>query len=354
MVALSFACAHKQLLPQPSCNSVNSQLPKLGRFSDDKIVARWGDVNVTYGQILEKAGGEIRTSKNKYLSGLYEKEMETLNAIVSEKLLRKDAEDNSVSFDVYMNQLRQSAGEVNQEIIQKFYEANRSRIKQDYETVRPEIAKYLTQEKQKEVITEKLERLYADARVELLLDEPDLLPFNFELASRPQKGAKEPLVTVVEFSDFECPYCRIAANDLERRLKKFGEQIALVFMHYPLSFHKNAMPAAVASECAHQQGAFWAFHDKVFEEQSELANIDYAKLAADLALDVDKFATCFKDPATKEVVQRDMAQGMQAGVRGTPSVFLNGIKSNRGVPSDDELQQLIDQIKLRQKLKGQE
>ena len=347
-----FACAHQTPVSNKACETIETKNQTIGRFDNKKIVARWGNKTVSYGQIISKAGGEMRTDKNKFLTSLYEKEMETLNAIVSEELLRKAAAEKSLSYKDYMNELRQSAGEVDTEVVKRFYEANRSRINQDYEVVRGEIAKYLRQEKQKEIITEKLERLYADAKVELLLDEPNLLPFDFDLSNRPSKGAKTPLVTIVEFSDFECPYCRLAANDLERRVKKFGEQVSLVFMHYPLSFHKNAMPAAIASECANQQKAFWSFHDQLFEKQEKLAEVDYSKLAIELGLNSEKFELCLQSPQAQENVRKDMAQGMKAGVRGTPSVFLNGIVSSRGVPSDDELRELIDRAALKLKIQG--
>ena len=348
------ACAHQKPLPKQACVSTDSSNLKVGRFSAEEVVARWNGDTVTYGQIIAKAGGEMRTAKNKFLSSVYEKELETLNAIVSEKLLRKEAEENSLTFKEYMNQLKLSAKEVDEEVIKRFYEANRSRINEEFETVRGEIAKYLQQQMQKEAVTEKLESLYADAKVELLLNEPALLPFDFDLSNRPQKGAEDPLVTIVEFSDFECPYCRIAANDLNRRVKKFGDQVRLVFMHYPLSFHKNAMPASIASECANQQGAFWPFHDKVFEEQSNLAAVDYLKMATELGLDAEKFEVCRQSPDTEKLVRQDMSQGVKAGVRGTPSVFINGIASSRGVPSEEELRQLIDRAILQRKLENKQ
>ena len=345
-----FACAHHPPVSSEVCETVETENQSVGRFDHKKIVARWGTETVSYGQIIAKSGGEMRTAKNKFLTSLYEKEMETLNEIVSEELLRKAAAERSLSFEDYMKELRQSAEEIDADVVKRFYEANRSRINEDYEVVRGEIAKYLRQEKQKEIITEKLERLYADAKVELLLEEPNLLSFDFDLLGRPSKGAKDPLVTIVEFSDFECPYCRIAANDLERRVKKFGEQVSLVFMHYPLSFHKNAMPAAIASECANQQKAFWPFHDKLFEQQEKLVAIDYATLAGELGLNTEKFELCLQSPQTKENVRNDMAQGVKAGVRGTPSIFINGIVSSRGVPSDTELRELIDRAALKRKI----
>ncbi|MFT5429539.1 MAG: protein-disulfide isomerase [Myxococcota bacterium] len=105
-----------------------------------------------------------------------------------------------------------------------------------------------------------------------------------------------------------------------------GSRVKVVFKHFPLSFHKEAKPASVASIAAHRQGKFWEFHDKCFANQKALTNANFEKWAGELGLDMAKFKADIADPAVTKIVDRDMAECRAAGVRGTPSVYLNGRK----------------------------
>lgn len=106
----------------------------------------------------------------------------------------------------------------------------------------------------------------------------------------------------------------------------YGDDAAVVFKHFPLSFHKEAMPAAEASMAANEQGKFWEFQDKVFENQKELTAENFEKWAGEIGLDVAKFKASIASGKWKEKIQRDMAEGNKAGVRGTPSLYINGRK----------------------------
>ena len=132
-------------------------------------------------------------------------------------------------------------------------------------------------------------------------------------------------VVVVEYSDFQCPFCERHHPTLQQLKDEYGDRIAWVYRHFPLSFHPEAMPAAIASECADNQGKFWEYADALFANQSSLSASYYPQLAALLGLDVGKFNTCLTDPATKAIVQADQAGGSAAGVNGTPATFINGV-----------------------------
>jgi protein-disulfide isomerase len=138
------------------------------------------------------------------------------------------------------------------------------------------------------------------------------------------RGDKNAKVLIVEYSDFECPYCKRANPTVEQVSTTYGKDVALVFRHFPLSFHANAKPAAIASECAAAQGKFWEYHDILFEKSPALTADNLVQYATDLKLDVDKFKTCIKDPKTATIVDGDFAQGQSEGVQGTPAFFING------------------------------
>ena len=131
-------------------------------------------------------------------------------------------------------------------------------------------------------------------------------------------------VTIVEFSDFECPYCGAAAPLLERLLEELEGDVRLVFMHYPLSGHEHAFEAAKASIAAGRQGKFWEMHDLLFANQTALTASDLARYAASLDLDLDRFRGDLEDPEVAQAVQAQKDEGRRLGVSSTPTLFVNG------------------------------
>lgn len=136
---------------------------------------------------------------------------------------------------------------------------------------------------------------------------------------------KKAEVVIVEYSDFQCPFCERHHPTLEQIADEYGDKVAWVYRHFPLSFHPEAGPSAIASECANKQGKFWEYADKLFENQSLLGAAYYPQLADELGLDVDDFNTCLTDPEMRTIVQNDQAGGAAAGVNGTPATFINGV-----------------------------
>lgn len=138
--------------------------------------------------------------------------------------------------------------------------------------------------------------------------------------------AAKALVTIVEISDFECPFCSRAANTVAEVEKAYGDKVRLVFKHHPLPFHKNARPAHAASIAAGKQGKFWEFHDKAFANQQGLTDENFVTWAKEIGLDVDKFNADRKDAALDKIISEDMEMAGTVGIRGTPGFFINGRK----------------------------
>ncbi|MSP93135.1 MAG: thioredoxin, partial [Myxococcales bacterium] len=134
------------------------------------------------------------------------------------------------------------------------------------------------------------------------------------------------LVTVVEFSDFQCPFCSRGANAVTEVEKLYGDKVRVVFKHTPLPFHEQARPAHLASIAAGRQGKFWEFHDKAFANQQGLTEENFAAWAKELGLDAAKFDKDRKDPAANQQMEDDMALGQSVGIRGTPGFMINGRK----------------------------
>lgn len=155
---------------------------------------------------------------------------------------------------------------------------------------------------------------------------PKLLgdPVAISTAGSPFQGPQNAPITLVEFSDFQCPYCWKAAAQLDAVLKAFPTQVKLVFRQFPLETHSQAALAAAAAIAAHKQGKFWPLHNLLFANRQDLSKPNIAKLAAKAGLDMKRFEEDWPSKPTLEAVMRDMQDGEKAGVSGTPSVYING------------------------------
>lgn len=156
------------------------------------------------------------------------------------------------------------------------------------------------------------------------------------------RGNKDAKVVLVEYSDFECPYCGRHHPTMKKIFEKYGDKIAWVYRHFPLSFHPQSTPAALASECASEQGKFWEYMDGLFSNQASLGDVYYNKLASDLGLDAKKFSDCYASQKYKDRVNKDYTQGQTDGVEGTPATFINGVLVSGAVP-EAQLSSIIDQ-----------
>ena len=145
-------------------------------------------------------------------------------------------------------------------------------------------------------------------------------------------GPPDAPVTLIEFSDFQCPYCRRVQGVLKRLMTAYHGQLKLVFRDFPLrQIHPEAQKAAEAAQCANDQGQFWPYHDRLFAT-TDLAVEDLKQYAAEMGLDVEQFNTCLDSEKYRQEVQGDIDDALAAGVNATPSFFVNGLPINGAVP----------------------
>ena len=151
-------------------------------------------------------------------------------------------------------------------------------------------------------------------------------PVDVSVDDDPSIGAADAPVTIVEFSDFQCPYCaRFQSETLPQIIQNYGDRVRFVYRDFPLtSLHANALKAAEASECADDQGAYWKYHDLLFQNQSALDDASLKNYAATLGLDTTAFNQCLDSDEKMSEVQKDYQDGITAGVQGTPAFFVNG------------------------------
>jgi len=148
--------------------------------------------------------------------------------------------------------------------------------------------------------------------------------YRAEIEGAPVKGAMDALVTIVEFSDFQCPFCAQVEPTIKKILAEYKGQVRVVWRDLPLAFHANAKPAAIAARAANQQGKFWPMHDILLKNQENLDAADLEKYAKAIGLNMTKFKAALQDKKLQDAVEADAAMADRIGARGTPSFYVNG------------------------------
>jgi protein-disulfide isomerase len=207
---------------------------------------------------------------------------------------------------------------------QDFYNKNKERINGDFTQLKYQIIQYL-QETETERLTGALaERLRNGASVQTFITPPTPPVFKVATDDQPEKGNPNASVTVVEFTDYQCPSCAAAQPALERLIKEYGERVHFVIRDFPLQMHPEARKAAEAAEAAREQGKYWDFTAIMFRNQSALKPEQLKQYAQVLGLDRTKFDSALDTGRFADKVDRDLFDGQRLGISGTPSFFVNG------------------------------
>lgn len=220
--------------------------------------------------------------------------------------------------------------------VDAFYAANKSEQAPPLELVRGQVEEAMIKERSQATYDALLEELRKAAKVETKL--PDIRPPAYELGAADHTatfGPADAKVRIVEFSDFECPYCSRAAEAVTAVKKRFGDQVQFSYRHFPLSFHPVARPAAELSQCALEQDKFWEVHDQLFDNQHALSVEGLRTMAQDAGLDMGKLDECLASGRAGQQVDRDLAKGQEIGVRGTPSFYIDGRPFDGGTSPED-------------------
>ncbi|MGH9961012.1 MAG: DsbA family protein, partial [Pyrinomonadaceae bacterium] len=171
------------------------------------------------------------------------------------------------------------------------------------------------------------------SRIDWFLEEPTLA-MNSLSEFGPATGPKNAAVTIVEFSDFECPYCRNSQSTIKELLSQFPQDVRLVFRHLPLQMHAQAFPSAQAAYCAGEQDRFWQYHDALFA-LNQLSRDSLEKIATDIGLNMDRFNTCLASDASRAAVRKDVEEARRLGINSTPTFIVNGKLVRGAIPFAD-------------------
>ncbi len=265
---------------------------------------------------------------------------EKLQELVGKRVLELEAETRGISAKELYEEATADVPPPTEQEIDQVYETNKSRFNQPKEQVIPRIETFLKQKKSREAFVAYVEKLAKKYDVQYHL-EP--LRFSVSTEGSPTRGPADAPVTIIEFSDFQCPYCAQAHGTIQKIVDKYGAKIRLVFRQFPLTnIHHNAQEAAEASLCAADQGKFWEMYDALFADQSKLAGPQLKETAKTLGLDEQAFDSCLDSHKFATEVTADVSDGVVAGVSGTPAFFINGRPLN-GAVDYDTVAKIVDE-----------
>jgi len=266
-----------------------------------------------------------------------------LDALVAEQLVALEAAAQGLSDEELLEKETSNFEEPTEVEVDVFYEANQQRLQGPRTQLLPMIRQYLADQKKEQIYQDFVDQLKTKYGV---VTHFQPLRMNVVTEGHPSHGPADAPVTIVEFSDFECPYCRSMLGTIKNVQETYGEKVRLVYRQFPLnSIHPNAQRAAEASLCANEQGKFWEMHDLMFEDQSGLSVEALTQKAKTLELDDATFETCLSSNKYAEQVKKDVMAGTVVGVTGTPAVFINGRPLIGNVPFSDVAQIIDDELK---------
>jgi predicted DsbA family dithiol-disulfide isomerase len=298
------------------------------------VLATVDGEDITMDDVRARIGESLEAMDMRYRRERHTNIQNTLDQILQERVLLAEARSKDMTVDELVEEAAGGALDPSDEEISAFYNANRSRMGgRTLDQIRPQIAQFLRTQRSQAAARALQDSLSEAKGVRVFLDRFRL---EFDNEGAPALGRTDAPVTLVEFSDFECPYCGQFFPTLKRLESNYGDQLRIVYRQFPLpSLHPNAFKAAEASLCAHEQDRFWDMHDLLFTEQDRLTVRDLKEKAGRLGLDQAEFDACLDTSRYTEQIQEDQREGRLAGINGTPALFLNGIPVEGGAVSYD-------------------
>jgi protein-disulfide isomerase len=311
--------------------------------SPGEIIATVGGVSITLEQVDAKALQEPAENFGslKLSQALYEARRAAADEMIGNVLLDQEAKRRGIDRTALVEQeITSNAAPVTEADVAAWYQSNPQRLQgATLDQVRAPIKALLTQERIQNVREAYLNTLKAKTAVRVMLEPPRA---TVQAGTSPAKGPANAPIELIEFADFQCPYCLAASPTVKRVLDTYGDRIHFVYRNFPLQNHPDARPAAEAAQCANEQGQFWAYHDRLFGVPGKLSDADLKKTAADLGLDAARFNACVDAHQYKSVVDADAQAGAAAGVSGTPAFFVNG-RLLSGAQPFDAFKRVIDE-----------
>jgi len=312
------------LISVAACSQGNSkpsylfkQAPKEG------IAAKAGDIEVSNAELMNGIESEVFEHESK----AFEVKFNKLRSVLLQKLVEKDPRKDGLSNDEFLSKYIAKDVKISDKEIDAFIKDQNIPAEHINPQVREKIKNYLEIERKKEAVDSWLADQTKKSPVEVYIPKPRRPTFPVEVGNAPFAGDKDAKVVIVEFSDFQCPFCAKGAELLKKIKEKYGKKVKVSFKQFPLPFHNHAEQAAVASLCANEQSSdlFWKMHDEMFANQETALDPEgLKKTGKKIGLKTEAFEKCLADNKYLAQVKADMEEGKKIGVKSTPTFFVNG------------------------------
>lgn len=304
------------------------------------LAAKVGDLEVTNAELQDGIESELFEAESK----VFEIKFNRLKTLLLQKYMDKDSRKKGLSNDEFLEKYIAKDVVISDKEIDAFIKDQNIPAEHINPQVREKIKSYLEMERKKEAVDKWIAEQTKKNPVEVYIPKPRRPTFPVEAGNSPFAGDKDAKVTIVEFSDFQCPFCAKGADILKEIKKKYGKKVKVVFKNFPLPFHNHAEQAAVAGMCANEQStdSFWKMHDEMFANQDSLDAEGLKKTAKKIGLKMDAFEKCLTENKYLAQVKADMEEGKNVKVKSTPTFFINGQLINGAQPME-VFSELIDE-----------
>lgn len=282
--------------------------------AESSVIGTVNGKDVTLGEIQSKKIHDLRSDLHKEIE----------NAFITEAIQRLK-ETNKEFGKISVPELKEAE-------IQKFYIENGLNARGSYEQFAPQIRQYLNRmlQSKEEYALYKVAKKNGQTSSNLVEPDPYLVTVPVETAFI--QGAKKGSVMLLEFSDFQCPYCKKVQPALQELVKKYQDRVAFGYRHYPLAFHQQADESAIGAECAREQGKFLEMHASLYKQQKQQSPEAIKKIAQDIGVaDIKKFNSCLDGNKYRKLLERDMEVAESVGINGTPAFVIGKYDSAKGV-----------------------
>jgi protein-disulfide isomerase len=324
-----------------STSSAQRQAPTPAAAGD--VAATVGERRITLAEVDKDALRQPVSDfgAERLSQALYEARRAVLDAVIGNELLDRAAKARGMDRAALIKQeITDKVAPPSDTDVEAWYNANRDRVRgAPLEQLRDPIRALLLRERTAEARDAYVAGLEAKTPVHILLEPPRETVAE---AGSPARGPEHAPIEMIEFSDFECPFCQRANPTVTRVLAAYGDRIRFVYRNYPLPSHPHAQAAAEAAQCADEQGKFWPYHDRLFANAGRLSEDDLKAAATAVGLDRPRFDACVASHKYRDRIEADIAAGNDAGVTGTPAFFING-RALSGAQPFDAFKQIIDE-----------
>lgn len=307
----------------------------------DGVVAKIAGREITESEVRSGIENEIYEAQ----MNVFEIQMNKVRAMVLEEFMNKDPRKEGLSNDEFLDQYIAKDIKVTEKQIKDFIIERKIPDEHINDQMNERIKQYLEVELKKEAIDKWIAEKTAKEPIEIYLTKPERPTFDVKVGNAPIKGGKDAKVTIVEFSDFQCPFCAKGAAIMEEVVKKYGNKVKVAYKNYPLPFHQQARPASMAALCAGDQSEakFWDMYKRMFDDQQGLSKSGLEEKAKASGLNMDTFKECMAEEKFAAQIDQDMKEGQDLGVKSTPTFFVNGIMVTGAQPIE-AFSEIIDEL----------